>query len=168
MSTAVFIAVVAFFKITLEIAAVIQQRRAHDAAEARSTPIPVHAEGALPGEDLVDLPEQSAPASNADVSSATVVAVSSPHVAQPIVRSIDPKDLFNPAEFLVVARRRATPQRDLFDSTTVVSNEISYPSLPDDPREWAPSDEVADALSVEDEIYASSQDEEAFDLLHRQ
>lgn len=149
MSAAVLIGCVAILKLIFEVASEIQARRAHAEEEASRAPIPVHAEGALPGEDLASLPElNTAPTSAA-------IATAPPNATERAMPVAD-KDLFDPAEFLVVARRRMTPQRDLFDPMTAnVQPALTYPSIPEDGLDWVTEDSIADAISVEDEIYAA-------------
>lgn len=153
MSAAIFIIIIAVLKSILGVASIVATQRQEEAEAAQRAPVPVESAGALPGEALAPLPtSQTVIGEVPQRASAFTTATTNKTAA------IDPKDLFDPAEFLVVARRRTTPQRDLFDRTPV-STTLEQLNIPDHPDEWLCAETDFPSLSIEDEIYVQRTDD---------
>ena len=155
MSAAIIIGGIAILKVFLEVASVVATKQQEEREAAMRAPVPVKSAGALPGEALAPLPT-SQPLTAASSTSSIHTPATPPISAM----SIDPKDLFDPAEFLVVAQRRQTPQHDLFDRSPPPPPLKNDVTVPDEVDDWMTSDGVD--LRVEDEIYLQSAMDDTF------
>jgi len=152
MSAAIIIIGIAVLKVALEVASVIAIKREEEAEVSARKPVPVETRGALPGEALAPLPSSDSVKGN------TITT------AYKSAASLDPKDVFDPAEFLVVAQRRLTPQRDLFDRSP--ASNLDTLNIPDDADEWLCAETDFGSLGIEDELYARTDVDYAVDMFH--
>lgn len=169
MSAAVIIGTIAVLKLVLDTAYLVSVKQQQAQEEASRTPIPVASAGALPGEALAPLPTLPSATEQADPAYAQGF-VESAETRTTTATGIDPKDLFDPAEFLVVAHRRTTRQRDLFDREPAPvdgpkASVMDGMTVPDEGEEWMPRSESIVDLTVEEEIYARSSTYDDFETL---
>lgn len=166
MSAAVIIGTIAVLKVVLDTAYLVSVKQQQAQEEASRAPIPVSSAGALPGEALAPLPTLSSTEHLAE-SEESIGSAERAASSTTTATGIDPKDLFDPAEFLVVAHRRTTRQRDLFDrepapavgdslSAAQTASVMDGMAIPDEPEAWMPRSESIVDLTVEEEIYAQS------------